>query len=127
MTHSSETQKVTIAETSGISYTYTRGGVFCGASLRTRTWLSLRNSFVRTGWKLNLVLLAGLLISPSAYAYLDPNAGGLIFQILTPILAVATAAMTFAGRRIYSGMSSALRAVKYFFNRVFRPSSRDFE
>jgi hypothetical protein len=78
--------------------------------------------------KINLILLAaGLVISRPANAYIDPNAGGLIFQILTPILAMATAAVAFAGRRICSGVVSLLRAGKYLLNRVFRTSSRDFD
>jgi len=82
---------------------------------------------MRTCLKLNLVLLAGLVISAPANAYIDPNAGGLIFQILTPILAVATAAVTFAGRQIYSGVASVFRAVKQLLNRAFRASGRDFD
>ena len=82
---------------------------------------------MRTALKLSLIILAGLAISSPANAYIDPNAGGLIFQLVTPILAIATAAVTFAGRQIYSGFVAFFRAVKYLLIRVFRASNQDFE
>jgi hypothetical protein len=33
-----------------------------------------------------LLGLTLLILSPTAHAYIDPNAGGLLFQILTPML-----------------------------------------
>lgn len=42
----------------------------------------------------------GIGICAPAYAYVDPNAGGLLFQLLTPIVALATAGLTFARRQL---------------------------
>lgn len=39
--------------------------------------------------------LCMLLLSPSAHAYIDPNAGGLLFQLLAPIFAAAVGAWLF--------------------------------
>jgi len=46
------------------------------------------------------LLLTGLTATAPALAYIDPNAGGLLFQVLTPILALLAAAATFARRQI---------------------------
>lgn len=46
-------------------------------------------------------LILGLAIIPApAFAYIDPNAGGLLFQILTPLLAVLGAGLVFAREQV---------------------------
>ena len=35
-----------------------------------------------------------------AFAYVDPNAGGLLFQVLTPVLAAVAACFAFARRSL---------------------------
>jgi uncharacterized membrane protein len=76
--------------------------------------------------KLTVILLAGLVAVP-AYAYIDPNSGGLIFQILTPILALAAAAMAFAGRQINRAWVAFSRAAKSLLDRILRTLGFDFE
>ena len=44
-----------------------------------------------------LILVLAVIPVP-AFAYIDPNAGGLLFQILTPLLAVLGAGIVFAQR-----------------------------
>jgi hypothetical protein len=55
------------------------------------------------------------LLSPlPAMAYIDPNTGGLIFQVLAPILAMITSAWLFARDRI--------KAVYYKVRRMIFPA-----
>jgi hypothetical protein len=52
--------------------------------------------------------LVVLLAERPAYAYIDPNAAGLVSQILTPVLVFAAAGLTFFRKRIgdlFSGIS----------------------
>jgi hypothetical protein len=42
------------------------------------------------------VALAVLMYEPAAYAYIDPNTGGVIFQVLMPIVAVLVGFIAFA-------------------------------
>ena len=44
----------------------------------------------------SFVILAALIDAPAAYAYIDPNTGGAIFQVLMPILAVLVGFIAFA-------------------------------
>jgi hypothetical protein len=58
-------------------------------------------------------LLALMLLSAPAYAYIDPNSGGLLFQLLTPIFVVIAAGFTFAKRlvkRAWAGVAVRIRA-----------------
>ena len=65
--------------------------------------ISLR--FLRT-W---LLLLA---LSPlPALAYIDPNTGGMIFQVLAPILAMITSAWLFLRDRIKAGFYRLRRMI----------------
>jgi len=51
-------------------------------------------------------------IATPAYAYVDPNAAGLISQILTPLLIAAAAGLTFLRKQIgaaFSALSHRLR------------------
>ena len=49
------------------------------------------------------LLLVVLLTPLPALAYIDPNTGGMIFQILAPILAMVTSAWLFLKDRIKAG------------------------
>jgi hypothetical protein len=42
-----------------------------------------------------LVLFFGLFLAVPAYAYIDPNATSLLTQVLTPVIIIAAAGMTF--------------------------------
>jgi hypothetical protein len=44
-------------------------------------------------------------IATPAYGYIDPNASGLISQILTPLLIVGAASITFLRKRVVSAFS----------------------
>ena len=46
------------------------------------------------------LLFVALLAPLPAFAYIDPNTGGMIFQILAPILAMITSAWLFLKDRI---------------------------
>jgi hypothetical protein len=72
-----------------------------------------------------LVCLAFLALSAPAQAYVDPNSGGLLFQLLTPIIALVTAGATFARERIARGWYSFLRTTKGLVDRIARSSNRD--
>ena len=53
-----------------------------------------------------------LLIAVPAYAYIDPNAAGLVSQILTPLLVAGAAALTFFRKQMgaaFAGLSRRLR------------------
>ena len=60
---------------------------------------------------LGCVLCVVVIASP-AYAYIDPNAAGLVSQIITPLLVAAAAGLTFFRKRIaavFSGVSRRMR------------------
>jgi len=82
---------------------------------------------MRNAKKIGLLCVAGIMITTPAYAYIDPNAGGLIFQILTPIFAMVAAALAFARRQISAGFVFVIEAAKNFFRRMFRISGRDLK
>lgn len=51
-------------------------------------------------------------IASPAFAYIDPNAAGLVSQIVTPLLVVAAAGLTFFRKRVaevFCGVSRRLR------------------
>lgn len=59
-----------------------------------------------------LCFLGFVLITSPAYGYGDPNTVGLLSQILTPLLIIAGASVTFLRQRIaslFSGVSRRLR------------------
>ena len=63
-----------------------------GGSLKYATWV---------------FLVAGLLVAPDALAYVDPNAPGLIFQLLFPLIVGATIARNWlvkTTKRIWSAL-----------------------
>ena len=51
-------------------------------------------------------VLCLVFITTPAYAYIDPNAAGLISQILTPLLIAGAAAATFLRKQIGAAFSS---------------------
>jgi hypothetical protein len=57
-------------------------------------------------------LLCVVFVAIPAYGYIDPNAAGLVSQILTPLLVAAAAGLTFFRKRvadIFGGLSRRLR------------------
>lgn len=59
-----------------------------------------------------VTLLCLVFIATPAYAYIDPNAAGLVSQIITPLLIAAAAAFTFLRKQIgdiFSALSRRLR------------------
>ena len=54
-----------------------------------------------------LMLLALLLEPATAFAYIDPNAGGLLFQLLAPLFAAIVGAWVFMRRTIAGYLRSA--------------------
>jgi hypothetical protein len=61
------------------------------------------------------------------YAYSDPNAGGLIFQLLTPFLALAAAGLAFARRQLGRAWHFLLSTVRNRIARLVRTSGRESE
>jgi len=56
--------------------------------------------------------LAIVFVATPAYAYIDPNAAGLISQIITPLLVAAAAAFTFFRKQmsaLFSGLTRRFR------------------
>ena len=51
-----------------------------------------------------LVILYGLLTARPAFGYVDPNATGLLTQMLTPLLIVTTAGATFLRKQTLSAI-----------------------
>ncbi|MDL5032881.1 hypothetical protein QRD43_13280 [Pelomonas sp. APW6] len=56
-----------------------------------------------------LVGLACLLASPGAFAYIDPNAGGMLFQLLAPVIAAVVGAWMVARRWLVDAVKRLLR------------------
>jgi len=46
-----------------------------------------------------------MFIATPVYGYIDPNASGLISQVLTPVLIVGAASITFLRKRVVSAFS----------------------
>src|SRR5260221_5656820 len=59
-------------------------------------------------WTAVLSVTATVLLVTPAWAYVDPNAGGIIFQIAMPILSIGAAAIALFRKRI-SGFVKRLR------------------
>jgi hypothetical protein len=53
-----------------------------------------------------------LFITTPAYAYIDPNAAGLVSQIITPLLIAAAAAATFLRKQIGAVFSALSRRMR---------------
>ena len=56
--------------------------------------------------------LCVVFLTTPAYAYVDPNAAGLISQILTPLLIAAAAGLTFLRKQIGAAFSSLTRRLR---------------
>ncbi len=56
-----------------------------------------------------LCVLCLLFVATPAYAYVDPNAAGLISQIITPLLIAAAAGLTFLRKQIGAAFSALTR------------------
>ena len=70
--------------------------------------------------KMSLVTAMCIGISMPAHAYVDPNAGGLLFQLLTPIVALAMAGLTFARRQLTRLWDLLLERIKALAARLFK-------
>lgn len=62
-----------------------------------------------SGWAVIVGLIA---MSTPAYAYIDPNSGGLIAQIMTPLLIVIGVAWTGFRHKLVSLVSSVWNALR---------------
>ena len=63
---------------------------------------------------------AALGVCMPAQAYVDPNAGGVLFQLLTPIIALMAAGMTFARRQLVRIWICMLTGMKSLAARLFK-------
>jgi hypothetical protein len=70
--------------------------------------------------KMCLATAIGVGICMPAHAYVDPNAGGLLFQLLAPIVALVTAGLTFARRQLIRLWDLLLERIKALAARFFR-------
>ena len=59
-----------------------------------------------------VVCLWVVFIATPAYAYVDPNAAGLLSQILTPLLIFAAAALTFLRKQVVAAFAGLSRRVR---------------
>ena len=57
-------------------------------------------------------ILSLILIATPAYAYIDPNAAGLISQIIAPLLIAAAAGMTFLRKQIGAAFAALSRRLR---------------
>ena len=93
--------------------------------VRSRFFTFMANSSMRWRYLFGFLLLVNL--TTPAYAYVDPNAGGPLFQLLTPLLALAAAGLTFARRQLGRAWLLISGALKSRFNRFFRGSDREID
>ena len=56
-----------------------------------------------------VVCLCLVFVTTPAYAYIDPNAAGLVSQIITPLLIAGAAAATFLRKQIATAFSALTR------------------
>ena len=85
----------------------------------------MANSSMRWRYLFGLLLFVNL--TTPAYAYVDPNSGGPIFQLLTPLLALAAAGLAFAKRQLGRAWLQLAGALKNRFNRLLRGSDREID
>lgn len=52
-----------------------------------------------------LLFVALFLCASDAMAYLDPNAGGMVFQMLVPVIAAVVGWSSLIKQKLYSGLS----------------------
>ena len=60
-------------------------------------------------WALTITALT---LPTLAFAYVDPNTGGMLFQLLTPMLALAAAGLAFARRQITRAISAVVHSIR---------------
>ena len=53
-----------------------------------------------------------VLVATPAYAYIDPNAAGLLSQIITPLLVAAAAGFTFFRKQVSAAFASLSRRLR---------------
>jgi hypothetical protein len=70
--------------------------------------------------KLCLATAVAVGLCAPAHAYADPNAGGMLFQLLTPFLALAAAGFAFARRQLARLWYGLLDGIKALAARLFR-------
>ena len=68
----------------------------------------------------SFVLLSIFLIPKNAFAYIDPNTGGYIFQILFPILSGIYFAFLFFGRSIKRLLKRIKDKICLIINKIFK-------
>jgi hypothetical protein len=73
-------------------------------------------------WALVLILVTAAV---PAYAYIDPNSGGLFFQLLTPIFVVVAAALAFAKRQMAQAWAWSINQIRILWWRLSRSSTAD--
>jgi hypothetical protein len=76
-----------------------------------------RGEILYTGLGIGLMLT---LHPTAAFAYFDPNAGSMLFQLLSPVIFIAATVML----AVRGGIRSAIAAVRSVFTRA-RPGSAD--
>jgi hypothetical protein len=62
-----------------------------------------------------LTLVASLVSAQSALAYIDPNTGGMLFQLLAVIFASLSAILLFFSRQIRTFAARAVRSLRGMF------------
>lgn len=70
-----------------------------------------------------IIAVAISLIASPALAYIDPNAGGMLFQILTPVLAILAIGYRTIKRKLVQAGNWLVNAVKTWVGRP--PSKKD--
>ena len=78
-----------------------------------------RRAFVVRVGVLVAIFAAGS-IQP-ALAYVDPNSGGILFQIVTPLIVIISGAFALLKRRISDKFKSLMQWKTRFFKRDSRP------
>jgi uncharacterized membrane protein len=73
---------------------------------------------MRRIWPASFVVL--LTLTAPAHAYIDPNAGGVVFQIVTPVLAVLAASVAFARRQLALLWTLTLSALRGLLAKLLR-------
>ena len=71
--------------------------------------------------RIGLATAIGIGLSSPALAYVDPNAGGLLFQLLTPLVALAAAGLAFARRQLGRIWGFLLGELRELSARLFKP------
>ena len=73
------------------------------------------------------IVLVSLSLTAPVYAYVDPNSGGLIFQIVTPLLALLAAFSGFVKRHVTLAVLALSAGVRNLMARLRRSSGKEAE